>query len=112
MKFLLSVILIALLSAGAEVLMPWWAIAIVAFLVSLFIEQKAGKSFLAGFLGIVIFWLVAALVHDGANDHILSTKMAVLFHLPNYGMFICVTALIGGLVGGLSAWAGAFIRPH
>jgi hypothetical protein len=112
MKFLLSVILIALFSAGAEVLIPsWWVIAVVAFLVSLFVEQKAGRAFLAGFLGIALFWLVAALIHDSANDHILSTKMAVLFHLPNYVLFIGVTALVGGLVGGLSGWAGALIRP-
>ncbi len=112
MKFLFSVILIALVSAGAEIFMPWWTIAVVSFLVSLFIEQKAGKAFLAGFSGVALFWLVAALIHDSANDHILSAKMAMLFHLPNYGMFICVTAFVGGLIGGLSAWAGALIRPR
>ena len=111
MKFLLSIILIALLSAAGEIFMScWWTIAVVSFLVSLFIEQRAGRAFLAGFLGIAAFWLVAALVHDSANDHILSTKMAMLFHLPNYGLFICVTTFLGGLVGGLSAWAGALIR--
>jgi len=111
MRFFLSVILIALLSAAAEYFFPWWAVAVVAFVVSAFIRQKPGKSFLAGFSGIGMFWLTACLVHDSANGHILSARMAALFHLPNYVLFIVVTVFVGGLVGGLSAWAGALIRP-
>ena len=111
MRFLLLVILIALLSAAAEVFLPWWGIAVVSFIVSLFVSLRPGKAFLAGFLGIALFWLTAACIHELTNDHILSAKMAALFHLPNYVIFILVTALIGGLVGGLSAWAGALIRP-
>ena len=112
MRFLLSVILIALLAAGAEYFMPWWSVAVVCFIVSLLIKQRAGRAFLAGFCGIALMWLVIALIHDIANDHILSTRMAALFHLPNYGLFIVVTVLIGGLVGGLSAWAGALLRAR
>ena len=112
MKFLLSVILIALLSAVAEMFMPWWSIAVVAFLVSLFVTLRPGSAFLAGFVGVAFFWLTSALIHDIANGHILSKKMAVLFHLPNYILFILVTAFIGGLIGGLSSWAGALIRPR
>ncbi len=112
MKFLLSVILIALLAMGAEHFLPWWSVAVVSFLVSVLISQKPGRAFLSGFCGIGIFWLITALRHDVANDHILSTRMAALFHLPNYGLFIGVTVLIGGLVGGLSAWAGALMRSR
>ena len=111
MRFLLSVILIALLSAAAEYYCPWWMVAIAAFVVSAFIRQKPGAAFLAGFSGIGLFWLTACVIHDCANGHILSTRMAALFHLPNYSLFIAVTVLVGGLVGGLSAWAGALVRP-
>ena len=89
--------------------MSWWSVAVVSFIVSVIIRQKQGRAFLSGFAGVGIFWLVAALMRDGANDHILSTRMAALFHLPNYGLFIGVTVLIGALVGGLSAWAGALM---
>ena len=111
MKFLLSVILIALLSAGAELFLPWWSVAVVSFLVAVFMRPGSGRAFMAGFMGVSVFWLVAAIMRDAANEHILSGKMAVLFHLPNYAVFIAVTVLIGGLVGGLGAWAGAVIRP-
>ncbi len=111
MKFLLSIILIALLSAGAEFILPWWSCAVVCFLVALFAKQGGGKAFLMGFLSVGIFWLVAALMRDIPNEHILSSRMAALFKLPNYWMFIIVTVFIGGLVGGLSAWVGATLRP-
>lgn len=110
MKFFLGLILIALLSAVGAYYLPWWVIAVVCFVVSLIMAQKPGRSFLMGFLGIAIFWLDAAMMHDAPNQHILSRKMAVLFHLPNYVLFVCVTVLIGGLVGGFSAWAGALLR--
>ena len=111
MRFLLSVILIAIFSALAEFILPWWSVAIVAFLISLFVVQKSDKAFLMGFLGVGLCWLTAALLHDIANDHILSARMAVLFKLPNYSMFIGVTVFLGGLIGGLAAWAGALMRP-
>jgi len=110
MRFLLAVILITLSSAVAEWFLPWWMIAVVAFVVSLFMALKPGRAFLAGFAGIAIFWLIASLLHDVPNDHILSTRMAALFYLPNYGLFVAVTVLTGGSIGGLAAWAGAFFR--
>jgi hypothetical protein len=112
MRFFLSVILIALLSAAVEYFLPWWSIAVVCFLVSLFVRQGSGRAFLMGFCGIGIFWLTAALLHDISNEHILSARMAALFHLPNYALFIVVTAFIGGLVGGLAAWSAALVKPR
>ena len=110
MRFLLSIILIALLSAGAEFLLPWWSCAVVCFLVAMFARQSGGRAFVMGFLGVGIFWLVAALMRDIPNDHILSTRMAALFKLPNYWLYILVTVFIGGLVGGMSAWVGAVLK--
>ena len=84
--------------------------AIISFLVSLLIDQRAWKAFFMGFLGVGLCWLIAALLHDITNDHILSTRMASLFSLPGYGFFIVVTVFIGGLIGGLSAWSASLFR--
>jgi hypothetical protein len=110
MKFTASTILIAVLSALATWMMPWWLIAVVAFAVSFTFQLSAGKAFLSGFVGIVLFWLVTILMLDIANEHILSGRMAKLFGLPNYGLFIVVNLLVGGLVGGFAAWSGAVLR--
>lgn len=112
MKFFLSVILIAFFSAiaGYLMFMPWWAIGVASFLVTLIRGDKPGRAFLAGFLGVALFWLTVALVHDIPNEHILSSRMAALFHLPDHWLFMLVTVIVGGLVGGLAAWAAALLR--
>ena len=110
MKLFLSIILIALLSAAAEYFFPWWTIAIVSFLVCLVMAITPGKALLAGSLGIAIFWIIAILLKDIPNDHILSHRMAALFHLPDYPLFIIVTVFIGALTGGLAGWSGALFR--
>jgi len=112
MRFILGMILIIILSAVAEYYLPWWMIAVVSFLVAIFSGLRPGRAFVMGFCGIALFWLVAALLHDIANTHILSTRMAVVFHLPNYAIFLCVTVFVGALVGGLSAWAGALLQTN
>jgi hypothetical protein len=111
MRFFLSVILISILAAIAEYFLPWWSIALVAFFVSLLTILTPGRAFLMGFLGIALCWLVAALVSDFANDHILSNRMASLFfHFPLGYLFIAVSAFVGGLVGGVAAWSAALLR--
>jgi len=110
MRLLLSILLIALLCAAAEYLLPWWVVAVVSFAVSLAVRQSMGRAFLMGFCGVGLCWLTAALLHDIANEHILSGRMAILFKLPNYGLFIVVTVFIGSLVGGLAAWGGALVK--
>ena len=112
MRFFLAVLLIALLSSIIEFILPWWSVAIVAFAVSLIFSQPGDKSFLMGFAGVGLCWLIFAFTRDMLNDHILATRMATLFKLPGHGLFILLTVLIGGLVGGLSSWAGALMKPR
>ncbi len=47
---------------------------------------------------------------DQANEHILSGKMAMLFHLPSYLFMIVVTALTGFVTAGLGSWTAAALR--
>jgi len=109
MKTLLSFILIILLSAFAEYFGPWWMIAVVAFLVTLIVRTR--RSFFVGFLAIFIFWFSVALMRDIPNGHILSTRMADVLPLHgNYILFLIVTGIIGGLIGGVAAWSGSMFR--
>ena len=110
MKLFLAIILIAILSAIAEYFFPWWTMAIVAFVISLVMGLKPVKGLLAGCLGIAIFWLVAVLMRDIPNDHILSRKMSMLiFHFSNYPLLIVLTVFIGAIIGGLAGWSGALL---
>jgi hypothetical protein len=116
MRLLLTIVQIAVIAAIAEYFLPWYFIAIAAFIVGIGTKLSTGRAFLAGFIAIATVWLIFALIADIPNHHILSSRMAQLFKLPHYSLYIAVTVLIGGLVGGLSAWSGAHLRkltnPH
>jgi hypothetical protein len=90
---------------------PWWTIAVAGFSSGIFIAMAPWKSFLAGFCGVFLWWGGLAGLIDVKNDHILSSRIAEVFHLHgNYFLLLLLTALIGALVGGLSALTASLIR--
>lgn len=90
---------------------PWWSFAISSFLVSIAIHQKPGKAFLSGFLGLFLLWAGMALLKDSANDHVLSVKVAqLLFKTGSFAVLVLVTGIVGGLVSGLAALTGSYLR--
>lgn len=111
MKFVLTMLLTALLSFIAGLFLPWWSIAIIAFLAALLIQPRIGVGFLGGFTGIFLLWGALSFWIDTANESILSHKISQLFSLGGSSLLlILVTAFIGGLVGGFAAMAGSSIR--
>jgi hypothetical protein len=112
MKFLLAFILTALLSFVACLFLPWWIIAVVAFVVAVAIPQQWIKSFFAGFLALFVLWAVQSFIIDARNEHVLTTKVASILPLRgSYILLIVVTGIIGGLVSGFAALTGSFLRP-
>ena len=111
MKFLTATLLTLLLAFVSGLYIPWWGIAVVALLVAVLVHQKAGKAFLAGFLGLFLLWGGLAFWIDVSNDHVLSKKIAAILPLGgNSILLILVTALVGGLVAGFAAMSGSFLR--
>ena len=111
MRFFLNTLLIFLLSFIAGLFLPWWSIAIIAFLVSVAIPQRIGYGFLSGFLGIFLLWLLLALWIDTKNDSVLSEKIAVLFPLGGSSLLlILLSSFVGAVVGGFAAMAGSSLR--
>jgi hypothetical protein len=101
------------LSFIAGLYLPWWSIAIVAFLSALLIQPKIWVGFAAGFLGVFLLWAGLSFWIDVNNESILSHRIAQLFPLGgSSGLLILVTAFVGGLVGGFAAMAGSSIRFH
>jgi len=110
-KYILSILVTALLSFVSGLYLPWWGIAIAAFLVSAAIPQKPGYSFLSGFLGVFLLWEVLAWWIDNKNNGILSQKIAVLIPLGGSTvLLIVITSLVGALVAGSAALAGCYAR--
>ena len=113
MKFILAALLTMALAFLVGLYLPWWSIAIVAFLVALFLPQPSFRGFLSGFLGIFLLWGILAFWIDVENQQILSRKMALVFRLGgSSALLILVTAFVGGLVGGFAALTGTSLRPY
>ncbi len=87
----------------------WTGIVAAALISGQFFWNQKGKAFGVGFVSIFLFWLCLALFLDFRNEHILSQRMAALLKLPFSFLFILVAAVLGGIVGGVSAWCGAAI---
>ncbi len=110
MKFYLSIILIILLGVGLSFFLPWWSLAIAAFVVEFLLHQHAFKAFLASFIAGLIFWGGWSFWIDSANSYIMSTRMADMIGVGEGYLLIIITMILGGLIAGLSGWAGQSIR--
>jgi hypothetical protein len=95
---------------------PWWWPAVAAYAVGFWIPRRAGAAMLAGFVGTALAWAALAGFLDWRNHQVLSSRMAQLFHLPSGYALVALTGILGGLMGGLAAWAGfalrAYLRPR
>jgi uncharacterized membrane protein YczE len=111
MKFFAAFILTALLSYAAGLYLPWWSIAITAFIVAVFVQLKPIHAFAAGFLSLFLLWVVLALFIDMNNQHVLSLKIAeVLFKSKSHALIVGTTGLVAALVGGFAALTGSYVR--
>lgn len=105
-KFIIQVVIIALLAYLLELFFPWWSIAIAAVVGGLFLRSNA--NFWAGFCGIGILWLTTALVIDITSANDLVSRVSAVMHLNTTILYI-VTTLIGALVGGLASYTGSLV---
>ncbi len=110
LKFFLKIIFTGAVAFLLQLYLPWWSIAFAGFLISFILSSSVVLSFFSGFLGISIYWGALAFFIDNANNHILSTRVAEIFSLPNSAILILITAIVGGLIGGFGALTGSQLR--
>jgi hypothetical protein len=111
MKFVVTILLIALLSFCSGLFLPWWGFALVAFAVSALLPQRPLVAFFSGFLALFLLWGGLAWFLDAANNSILSAKIARILPLGGSSyLLIGVTALVGALVGGGAALTGSYLN--
>lgn len=111
MKFIVSILVTAILAFAMGLYLYWWTIAVAAFVVAALIYQPPGRSFLAGFLGIFLLWGGLSWAIDIANQSVLAPRVATLLPLGgSVGLLVLVTALVGGIGGGLGALTGSLLR--
>ncbi len=110
MKILLRIIVAAILALIMQQFLPWWIIAIATFAVAFFAATSALQGFSIGFLAIGLLWLGLAWWIDSSTGSILTEKIAILFNVNSVTLVLSITALIGGLVGGLGGLSGYYCQ--
>jgi hypothetical protein len=111
MKFLVTILLIALVSFVSCLYFPWWSIALVSLLVIVVIPQKPLSAFMAGFVSLLVLWSAMAFYISNKNDDILAHKISmIILKTDSPVSLILVTGLIGALVAGFAALAGSYMR--
>ena len=113
MKFIACILLTALLSFVICLYLDWWSVAIAAFIVSILIHQKPLRSFLTGFIALLLLWGGLSWWLDVKNEHVLSHKLASILPLGGSSfLMVLVTAIIGALVAGFAALAASYARER
>lgn len=103
-------LLILILSIVAQLFLPWWSIAVVCFLVAAWKARHGGHAFLAGFGAIALTWLGAALFWHLTTNGTLSERVAAMMTVNSPWVLMMATVVIGGVVGGISAMSGFYVR--
>lgn len=111
MKFIVAFFLIMLLSFVLCLYLPWWSVAIVAFVVLAFVPLRPAASFLCGFSAIFLLWILLSYFISSNNAHLLAGKVAILIlKMDSPYLLILVTGLIGGLIAGMGGLTASFLR--
>jgi hypothetical protein len=113
MKRFVIFLVIAILAYVAGSLYPWWSVAVVGFVVILIVPLRPPAAFVIGFLAVFVLWGSMAFYKGIMNDHILDTRISVLFLQRQAPWVITgITGVIGGLVTGTAAMTAAFLRTR
>ncbi|WP_201984308.1 hypothetical protein [Hymenobacter rubidus] len=104
-------ILILVLASAVQLDLPWWSVAVVAFVVGLAIAPSGRVAFWAGFSGGGLSWVLPAAWLAHQNEGLLAHRVAQLLPLGgSVPALVLVAGVVAGLAGGLAALAGAWLR--
>ncbi len=110
MKTALYILSLILLGGALQLFLPWWSLAVAAFLLALWFPFSPREAFLAAFLGAALLWGGYAGYLNMLNDGILAGKMGELFGVSGAWTMVLTAGLFGGLFGGLGAWTASLAR--
>ena len=108
---MIQFILIAFLSLLAQFILPWWSLALVAFVVCLWKSPGGSQAFLCSFAGVAAVWILYALIIHIRTDGIFTSRMSLLiFKTSTAALPVLVGTFLSGLVGGLAGLSGFMTR--
>ncbi len=106
MKTIITIGITAIFIYIAELFFPWWIAMTIAFIMGYLIPKKAFLAFATGFLSVFLLWLIFAWLINLQNGHLMASRTAAIFGLPNAFIMALVSATIGGIAAGIAALSG------
>ena len=107
--FIYAFVLVFLVSGLSYFGVAWWIAAAGGFFAGYILIGR--WTVLGGaFLGAYCQWTLAAFIKHQANDGILTQRIGELFGGLSSGTLIFASALLGGVLAMLFAWAGRSLR--
>lgn len=106
--YLFGLVLVAIL---LHQFLPWYAMAIAGLLFGVFAPvASAGKAFAYGLLAGAIVWGFYSGFLNYQNESILATRIGNMFGGLTAWTMVIITALLGGIYGGLGSVTGYWGR--
>lgn len=110
MRTIITTLSIAIAGFVVQLFLPWWSLAIVAFLIGVSTDLNKSKIFLSGLVGSALVWGLYALYIHTSTEAILSNKMAGIFGLDQAWLLVLISALVAGILGGMASLSGRSLR--
>jgi len=105
------VLVMVVIGVIAGIYLPWYALGILFALLAYVLRIPTGNAFVLGLISGFLVWAISAYWMDGQHPSSLPEKMAHVFPLGGSVIALyLLTGVLGGLTGGLWAWAGAKLR--
>jgi hypothetical protein len=106
-----SALIILIGGALAMFNLPWWSITIAAALSSFLFPLTPLRAWALAFsLGFTLWWGLAFFFHT-QNAGLLTAKIGELFANLSSPQILSLTGFIGGLLAGLGALCGVYLKP-
>ncbi len=110
-KAIVYTLILMVLFYCTHALLPWWSLAVAAFLAGAWLPYKRGHhAAFSLFFAAAVVWIFPALLADIQNESLLSGRMAELTGIGSTAALLVVTAVMGGIMGMLFGMSGRCLR--
>lgn len=115
--FIIQVAAIMLASWLLSYLLPWWIFAVVCFISGLIANQLRFYSFIAGFVGMGLYYLTYSSILARGDNFSFANKIGTILgssmdtSISGFTL-LYVGAILFGILGGLFAWSGTLIASN
>jgi hypothetical protein len=110
MKFLLFILLSALVVVFLNIVAPYWVVMIAVTVLAALIRPTVWGGFLGGGLGMGLVWLGQTVYISAVTSSTLPDKMGALMGLGSGLSLMLLTAVLGFILGGCSGLLGVMFR--